>query len=141
VTNVEKARIWKDATTKINALGLAPRTVKEIKDKWRNLKAKSTFTEYRREVNMTGGGPAPKRPTSSVEKIVNMMQDTASFAGIEGCLQTTGFINEQKGIYKMLHIHYYGDVSLFLSKLQVKKKPKQIINNVNIDKSVSICSI
>jgi hypothetical protein len=35
---------------------------------------------------------------NSVERIVNMMQDTASFAGIEGGLQTTGFINEQKGI-------------------------------------------
>ena len=47
---------------------------------------------------MTGGGPASKEPTFSVEKIVNMMQDTASFAVIEGGLQTTGFINEQKGI-------------------------------------------
>jgi hypothetical protein len=35
----------------------------------------------------TGGGPAPKKTTSSVEKIVTMMQDTASFAGIEGGLQ------------------------------------------------------
>jgi hypothetical protein len=33
---------------------------------------------------MTGGSPAPKKTTSSVEKIVNMMQDTVSFAGIEG---------------------------------------------------------
>ena len=81
-------------------MDVAPRSVKEIKDKWRNLtsKAKSAFTEYRREKNMTGGGPAPKKPTSSVEKIVTMMQDTASFAGIEGGLQTTGFINEQKGM-------------------------------------------
>jgi hypothetical protein len=54
-------RIWKNVTSKINALGVAPRSVKEIKDKWRNLtsKAKSAFTEYRREKNMTGGGPAP----------------------------------------------------------------------------------
>ena len=100
VTNLEKARIWKNVTSKINVLGVAPRSVKEIKDKWRNLtsKAKSAFTEYRRETNMTGGGPAPKKPTSSVKKIVTMMQDTASFAGIEGGLQTTGFINEQKGM-------------------------------------------
>ena len=50
VTNLEKARIWKNVTSKINALGVAPRNVKEIKDKWRNLtsKAKSAFTEYRR---------------------------------------------------------------------------------------------
>ena len=53
VTNLEKARIWKNVTSKINALGVAPRSVKEIKDKWRNLtsKAKSAFTEYRREKN------------------------------------------------------------------------------------------
>ena len=41
--------------------------MKEIKDKRRNLtsKAKSAFTEYRREKNMTGGGPAPKKPTKN----------------------------------------------------------------------------
>jgi hypothetical protein len=105
VTNLEKVRIWKDVTTKINALGVAPRNVKEIKDKWRNLtsRAKSAFTEYRREINMTGGGHAPKKPTSSVAKIVNMMEDTASFAGIEVDLQTTGFINEQPGALKSLY--------------------------------------
>jgi hypothetical protein len=32
VTNLEKARIWKNVTSKINALGVAPRSVKEIKD-------------------------------------------------------------------------------------------------------------
>jgi hypothetical protein len=36
VTNLEKARIWKNVTSKINALGVAPRSVKEIKNKWRN---------------------------------------------------------------------------------------------------------
>jgi hypothetical protein len=30
VTNLEKARIWKNVTSKINALGVAPRSVKEI---------------------------------------------------------------------------------------------------------------
>ena len=29
VTNVEKARIWSEIITKINALGVAPRTLKE----------------------------------------------------------------------------------------------------------------
>jgi hypothetical protein len=46
VTNLEKARIWKNVASKINALGVAHRSVKEIKDKWRNLtsKAKPAFT-------------------------------------------------------------------------------------------------
>ena len=100
VNNVKKARIWSEITIKINALGVAPRTLKEVKDKWRNMisKSKSNFTECRKEVNKTDGGPTPKIPTSSVARIVNMMQDTASLSGIEGGLETAGFSNEQKGI-------------------------------------------
>ena len=66
--NVGKARMWSEITTKANALCDAPITLKEVKDKWRNLtvKAKSTFTEYRKDANKTGGGLAPKKPTSSV---------------------------------------------------------------------------
>jgi flagellar basal body P-ring protein FlgI len=30
VTNLEKARIWKNVTSKINALGVAPRSVKGL---------------------------------------------------------------------------------------------------------------
>ena len=63
-----------------------------------DIKGQIRFHGIQEGKNMTGGGPAPKKPTSSVEKIVTMMQDTASFAGIEGGLQTTGFINEQKGM-------------------------------------------
>jgi hypothetical protein len=51
-------------------------------------KAKCTFTEYKKEANKSGGGPAPEMPTSSVEMIVNILQDTASFSGIEGGLET-----------------------------------------------------
>ena len=103
VNNVKKARIWSEITIKINALGVAPRTLKEVKDKWRNMtsKSKSNFTEYRKEVNKTGGGPTPKKTTSSVERIVNMMQDTASLSGIEGGFETTCFNNEHKGIVQI----------------------------------------
>ena len=86
--------------TKVNAPCDAPRTIKRAKDKWRNLtfKVKSTFAEYGKEVNKTGGGPSPKKPTSSVESISNMLQHTASFSGIEGDLETKGFTNEQNSI-------------------------------------------
>jgi hypothetical protein len=87
--------MWSEITTKANALCDAPITLKEVKDKWRNLtvKAKSTFTEYRKDANKTGGGLAPKKPTSSV-------QDTR-FSCIEG-LDTTGYTNEQNGILVMV---------------------------------------
>jgi hypothetical protein len=54
---------------------------------------------------MTGGGPAPKKPTSSVEKIVNMMQDTASFAGIEGGLQR--YVNNASHIIIEMSIYSF----------------------------------
>ena len=49
------------------------------RDKWNNLtsKAKCTFTEYRKEANKPGGGPA---------------------SGIKGGLETAGFTNEQNAI-------------------------------------------
>ncbi|CAC5399438.1 unnamed protein product [Mytilus coruscus] len=92
-TNQEKNKIWTNITNKINALGVANRTQKEVRDKWRNLttKAKSAFTEHRREINKTGGGPAPKKPSSSVERVVNMLQDSTSFSGIQGGIETSCF--------------------------------------------------
>ncbi|XP_071162853.1 myb/SANT-like DNA-binding domain-containing protein 4 [Mytilus edulis] len=92
-TNLEKNRVWNNITNKINALGVANRTQKEVRDKWRNLtvKAKSVFTDHRREINKTGGGPALKKPSSSVERVVNMLQDTTSFSGIHGGIETASF--------------------------------------------------
>ena len=51
VTNLEKARIWKNVTSKINALGVAPRSVKEIKDKWSHRKLKIEQHKHRTDMN------------------------------------------------------------------------------------------
>lgn len=69
--------------TRVNAPCDAPRTIKKAKDKWRNLtsKVKSTFVEYRKEVNNTGRGPSPKKPTSSVERTSNMLQAHSKLLG------------------------------------------------------------
>ena len=53
-----------------------------------------SLTEYRKDANKTGGGLAPKKPTSSV-------QDT-SFSCIKGGLDTTGYTKEQNGILVMV---------------------------------------
>ena len=78
-------------------MGVAPRTLEKVKDKWRNLtsNAKLTFIEYRKEVNPTCGGPATKKPNLFMERIVNILQDTMRFSGIEGDLETAGFTTEQ----------------------------------------------
>ena len=55
------------------------------RDKWNNLtsKAKCTFTEYRKEANEPGGGPA---------------------SGIEGGLEMAGFTNEKNAIINSSNI-------------------------------------
>ncbi|CAC5399198.1 unnamed protein product [Mytilus coruscus] len=90
VSNQQKNKIWLEISEKINALGVAHRTVKEIRDKWRNTtsKAKAKFTEFRYEMKKTGGGPAPSKPSAHLEKVINMFQDSASFKGIDGGLET-----------------------------------------------------
>ncbi|CAC5371840.1 unnamed protein product [Mytilus coruscus] len=53
VSNQQKNKIWLEISEKINALGVAHRTVKEIRDKWRNTtsNAKAKITEYRYEMS------------------------------------------------------------------------------------------
>ncbi|XP_076105895.1 uncharacterized protein LOC143074231 [Mytilus galloprovincialis] len=55
---------------KVNSLGVALRTATEVRNKWRNTTrvAKAVYTTHRSELFKTGGGPAPKQPSSAVEK-------------------------------------------------------------------------
>ena len=82
-TNHQKKAIWARITDKINALGIAIRTASEVRDKWRNTtsKAKSAFTIHRTELQKTGGGPAPKAPSSQLESEIALYQDSAHVLG------------------------------------------------------------
>ncbi|CAG2192391.1 unnamed protein product [Mytilus edulis] len=85
---------WDDISVKINSLGVAYRTGNEIRDKWRNTvsKANKAFTEQRREVSKTGGGPPPKPIPPQFEAVIDLMKDSSSFTGIDGGLETDIFI-------------------------------------------------
>ena len=86
VTNKHKIQIWKEITDAVNAVGVANRTVQEVKDKWKNLQsiAKKEFSSFRRETTKTGGGPAPKPPSLATEKIIEIFKETPSFTGLQG---------------------------------------------------------
>ncbi|CAG2200929.1 unnamed protein product [Mytilus edulis] len=81
---------WDDISVKINSLGVAYRTGNEIRDKWRNTvsKANKAFTEQRREVSKTGGGPPPKPIPPQFEAVIDLMKDSSSFTGIDEGLET-----------------------------------------------------
>ena len=80
ITNRKKNEVWQEITDSVNAVGTARRTVAEVKDKWKNLHstANKEFATFRRETKKTGGGPAPKPPSASSEK-VEVFEDTPAW--------------------------------------------------------------
>lgn len=90
LTHKKKQEVWQNIAEKTSALGTL-RTAKEVKDKWFNTKkaAKKAYTERKRSINKTGGGPPSKPLSAAVERVLNMCQDSASFKGIDG-VETDG---------------------------------------------------
>ena len=86
ITNRKKNEVWQEITDAVNAVGTAGRTVVEVKDKWKNLHstAKKEFATFKRETKKTGGGPAPKPPSASSGKIIEVFEDTPAFIGLNG---------------------------------------------------------
>ena len=71
-------------TDAVNAVGTVGRTGAEEKDKWKSLHSieKKEFATLKRETKKTGGGPAPKPPSASSGKIIEVLEDTPSFSGL-----------------------------------------------------------
>ena len=86
VTNQKKNEIWQKIADAVNAVGVTVRTTAEVREKWKSLhsQAKREFTELAKEQKKTGGGPAPKMPSTSTAKIIDLLKDTPSFTGLEG---------------------------------------------------------
>ncbi|XP_063400204.1 uncharacterized protein LOC134684825 [Mytilus trossulus] len=86
VTNQKKNELWKLITEEVNALGVCMRSETEVRNKYRNMcrGAKEKFTNNRKEMGKTGGGPPPTQLTFAEENIVNAMRDSASFIGVSG---------------------------------------------------------
>ncbi|XP_074660508.1 nuclear apoptosis-inducing factor 1-like [Tubulanus polymorphus] len=61
ITAKRKREIWEEICSKVNAIGVARRTVDEIKKKWKNIKgeAKKKFVKQNNLISKTGGGPPP----------------------------------------------------------------------------------
>ncbi|XP_076081115.1 uncharacterized protein LOC143052025 [Mytilus galloprovincialis] len=86
VTNQKKNELWKVITEEVNALGVCMRSETEVRNKYRNMcrGAKEKFTNNRKEMSKTGGGPPPTQLTIAEENIVNAMRDSASFIDVDG---------------------------------------------------------
>ena len=68
-TNKLKQSVWEEMTA-INTVWTT--SVAEVKEKWTNLQrtAKDELPKFRKEQRKTGGGPPPKTPSPSTDKIL-----------------------------------------------------------------------
>jgi hypothetical protein len=74
-TSGDKDRAWEELTLHYNTVaGQGSKTQKQLRDMWRNMKAKAKtdVAEYRRLSRGTGGGPAPQLNGIS-ELVVNLI--------------------------------------------------------------------
>ena len=83
--------MWKKIADAVNAVGMVMRTTTEVRERWRNLhlQGKKEYSELAKEQKKTGGGPAPKMPSTLTAKLIDLFKETPSFTGLEG-FESTG---------------------------------------------------
>ncbi|XP_066931115.1 myb/SANT-like DNA-binding domain-containing protein 4 [Clytia hemisphaerica] len=143
ITNAAKQALWENITLKVNALGVANRSTKDIETKWKNLKsdAKITHNEYKRYVNGTGGGPPTKPPTEAQHKVISLFEGRPSFEGLDG-FSSSSFIDDTDIQSNSISLDQPGpssqnklienDVMLFSPPSKTSQNPSTINKKKNI---------
>ena len=69
-------------TGKVNAVGVASRTIYKVKQKWKGLFsiAKKEFRQQKKAQRKTGSGPAPGQPSDTSKMIVEVYDNTLGFS-------------------------------------------------------------
>ena len=83
VTTQRKRNILQDICDRVNALGVAHRTVAQIKTKWSNILSdgKEKKGQMNNNQNKTGGGPACTPPNHQQEKLTSLFSKTLIIFG------------------------------------------------------------
>jgi len=79
VTNKTKTETWKAIKEKVNAVGVASRTIYEVKQKWKRLSSKREVSQQK-DVH---GGPAQGEPSNMSKMIDKVYDNTTSFESSE----------------------------------------------------------
>ncbi|KAL3110867.1 hypothetical protein niasHT_014804 [Heterodera trifolii] len=84
---------WEELTNDLNANFGSSLTVKQVREKWHNMKkeSKRRFADEKRERSKTGGGRADLRDDPVHSAIVDTFAEKASFSGIPGARATPIF--------------------------------------------------
>ncbi|XP_066924425.1 myb/SANT-like DNA-binding domain-containing protein 4 [Clytia hemisphaerica] len=86
LTQQNKNESWQKIASNVNAVGVTPRTIASIQNKFKNIKseAKLAYNKFKGHQNGTGGGPPPKEPSSSDQRIMSLFEGRPSFEGLHG---------------------------------------------------------
>ncbi|XP_052237281.1 uncharacterized protein LOC127848710 isoform X2 [Dreissena polymorpha] len=76
--------IWVELLAGVNACGNGPRTLQQVKEKWRNMtkNAKSEVSRERNHAAATGGGPPLPEMSQTSQAVASLFATSASFHGI-----------------------------------------------------------
>ena len=89
LTNKRKNEVWKSISDRANSLGVASRSVKEVKEKWRAMcgVARREVGNEKRSLGQTGGGKTPPPPNETSQRIIQLIVDEPGFTGIDGGIE------------------------------------------------------
>jgi hypothetical protein len=90
LTNKKKHAVWENICGKVNALGVAKRSLTDVKEKWRAMRnaARREMAVEKRSLGKTGGGKPPAPPKATSQRIIELFGDEPSFSGIEGGIES-----------------------------------------------------
>ena len=90
LTNKKKNEVWQSICDKVNALGVAKRSIKDVKEKWRAMcgVARKDMAQEKKSLSKTGGGKAPPPPKENSQRIIELIGDEPGFSGIEGGIES-----------------------------------------------------
>ena len=68
-------------------MGVANRSVKEVKEKWCGV-ARREVAKEKRSLGQTGRGKAPPPPNETSQRIIQLIGDEPGFTGIDGGIES-----------------------------------------------------
>ena len=92
ISNEKKKKIYLKIK-QVNALGVWPRSVEQIKNKWSNMvcDGKRKEAQIKKSHRQTGRGKPVPQMTASQEKIISLYRETPSFSGLDAANESLIF--------------------------------------------------
>ncbi|XP_078511213.1 t-SNARE domain-containing protein 1-like [Lissotriton helveticus] len=79
-----KRNIWLEIQSKVNAVGMTPRDIHDLKKRWYDLRSltKKKIAELLKEANKTGGGKNRAPPLTELEELVDTTTEPENVCGL-----------------------------------------------------------